>query len=325
MHKRNTLLRLLAAAATLACAGPALAQATPGWPNGPVRLITPTPVGVGADAFARLYADRLAKLLSAPVVVENRPGASSTLATDAVAKSPANGQVFLFSTSLPITTVPHLMAKLPYNPEKDLVPVAALFRGGSFIVASPSFSGKSLKDLVSIAKAKPGSINYATYGLASTANLGMELLQDAAGIEMVQIAYKQSAMPDLMGGQLDVGWEPASSALPNVRSGKLRALAYTGDKRSPTLPDVPTLSEIYPGLELFTTIAVWAPAGTPAPVLERMRKAFEAASKDPQVVSALHETGNEVLSITPAQMQANLARESQSMERLIKAKKIAIN
>lgn len=325
MHKRNTLLRLLAAAATLVCAGPALAQATPGWPNGPVRLITPTPVGVGADAFARLYADRLAKLLSAPVVVENRPGASSTLATDAVAKSPANGQVFLFSTSLPITTVPHLMAKLPYNPEKDLVPVAALFRGGSFIVASPSFSGKSLKDLVSIAKAKPGSINYATYGPASTANLGMELLQDAAGIEMVQIAYKQSAMPDLMGGQLDVGWEPASSALPNVRSGKLRALAYTGDKRSPTLPDVPTLSEIYPGLELFTTIAVWAPAGTPAPVLERMRKAFEAASKDPQVVSALHETGNEVLSITPAQMQANLARESQSMERLIKAKKIAIN
>lgn len=325
MHKRNTVLRLLAAAAALACAGPALAQATPGWPNGPVRLITPTPVGVGADAFARLYADRLAKLLSAPVVVENRPGASSTLATDAVAKSPANGQVFLFSTSLPITTVPHLMAKLPYNPEKDLVPVAALFRGGSFIVASPSFGGKSLKDLVSIAKAKPGSINYATYGPASTANLGMELLQDAAGIEMVQIAYKQSAMPDLMGGQLDVGWEPASSALPNVRSGKLRALAYTGDKRSPTLPDVPTLSEIYPGLELFTTIAVWAPAGTPAPVLERMRKAFEAASKDPQVVSALHETGNEVLSITPAQMQANLARESQSMERLIKAKKIAIN
>ncbi|MBB6559760.1 tripartite-type tricarboxylate transporter receptor subunit TctC [Acidovorax soli] len=325
MHKRNTLLRLLAAAATLACAGQVHAQATPGWPNGPVRLITPTPVGVGADAFARLYADRLAKLLSAPVVVENRPGASSTLATDAVAKSPANGQVFLFSTSLPITTVPHLMAKLPYNPEKDLVPVAALFRGGSFIVASPAFSGKSLKDLVSIAKAKPGSINYATYGPASTANLGMELLQDAAGIEMVQIAYKQSAMPDLMGGQLDVGWEPASSALPNVRSGKLRALAYTGDKRSPTLPDVPALSEIYPGLELFTTIAVWAPAGTPAPVLERMRKAFEAASKDPQVVSALHETGNEVLSITPAQMQANLARESQSMERLIKAKKIAIN
>lgn len=324
MHKRNLLLGALAATA-LACTGQAHAQSTPGWPSGPVRLITPTPVGVGADAFARLYADRLSKLLSAAVVVENRPGASSTLAADAVAKSSPNGQTFLFSTSLPVTTVPHLMAKLPYNPDKDLVPVAALFRGGSFIVASQAFTGKSLKDLVAIAKAKPGSINYATYGPASTANLGMELLQDAAGIEMVQIAYKQSAMPDLMSGQLDVGWEPASSALPNIRAGKLRALAYTGDKRSPALPDVPTLSELYPGLELFTTIAVWAPAGTPAPVLERLRKAFEAASRDAQVMTALQETGNEVLQITPAQMQANLVRESQSMERLIKAKKIAIN
>lgn len=325
MHKRHTLLRVLATAAVLACAGPGYAQSAPDWPNGPIRLVTPTPVGVGSDAFARLYADRLSKLLSAAVVVENRPGASSTLGTDAVAKATPNGQTFLFSTSLPITTVPHLMAKLPYNAEKDLVPVAALFRGGSFVVASQSFAGKSLREMVAIAKQKPGSLNYATYGPASTANLGMELLQDAAGIGMVQIAYKQSAMPDLMSGQLDVGWEPASSALPNIRSGKLRALAYTGDKRSPTQPDVPTLSELYPGLELFTWIGIWAPAGTPAPVIERMRKALETASKDPLIVSALQETGNEVLSLTPAQMQANIARESQSMERLIKAKKIVIN
>ncbi|CAN7143659.1 tripartite tricarboxylate transporter substrate binding protein [Acidovorax sp. LjRoot118] len=324
MHKRNALLGIVAAAA-LACTGQAHAQSTPDWPTGPVRLVTPTPVGVGSDAFARLYADRLSKLLSAAVVVENRPGASSTLGTDAVAKAAPNGQTFLFSTSLPITTVPHLMAKLPYNAEKDLVPVAALFRGGSFVVASQSFTGKSLRDLVAIARQKPGSLNYATYGPASTANLGMELLQDAAGIDMVQIAYKQSAMPDLMSGQLDVGWEPASSALPNIRSGKLRALAYTGDKRSATQPDVPTLSELYPGLELFTWIGIWAPAGTPPGVIERMRKALEAASKDPQIVNALHETGNEVLTLTPAQMQANIARESQSMERLIKAKKIVIN
>ncbi len=324
MHKRNALLGIVSAAA-LACTGQAHAQSTPDWPNGPVRLVTPTPVGVGSDAFARLYADRLSKLLSAAVVVENRPGASSTLGTDAVAKAAPNGQTFLFSTSLPITTVPHLMAKLPYHPEKDLVPVAALFRGGSFVVASQSFTGKSLRDLVAIAKQKPGSLNYATYGPASTANLGMELLQDAAGIDMVQIAYKQSAMPDLMSGQLDVGWEPASSALPNIRSGKLRALAYTGDKRSTTQPDVPTLSELYPGLELFTWIGIWAPTGTSPAVIERMRKALETASKDPQIVSALHETGNEVLNLTPAQMQANIARESQSMERLIKAKKIVIN
>jgi len=162
------------------------------WPNAPIKIITPTPAGVGTDIFARIYASNLARVLNTTAYVENRPGASSTIATTAVAKAAPNGLTLLLSISLPLTTAPALFSRLPYDAGKDFAPVAQLYRGGSFLIANNSFTGSSLADLVLAAKRKPNSINYASYGPGSTAHLGFELIQDATGIELVHVPYKTS-------------------------------------------------------------------------------------------------------------------------------------
>ena len=321
--QRRTTFGLLGAGLGALLGWPARAQQP--YPTGPIKIITPTPVGVGSDVFARLYGDRLGKLLKQPVFVDNRPGASGMLGTDAVAKSPANGYTLLFTTSLPFTTAPFLFAKVPYDAQKDLVPVVQLYRGGSFVLAGGAFPGKSIADLVALAKKEPNRISYASYGPGSTAHLGMELFQDAAGIQLIHIPYKQSAMTDLIGGQVAIGFEPPISALPNVRAGKVRALAYTGSQRSAALPDVPTLAESYPGLEIFTWVGVWAPAGTPEPIRRQLQAAFLAVGQDADVQKSLADAGLEAMRTSEAQMTSAIVRESEAMSRLIKAKNITVN
>jgi len=323
--KRRTLSLALALAGL--CAGllatPAAAQDA--WPGRTVRIVTPSPAGVGSDAFARLYADHLGKALGVTVIVENKPGAAGTLGTDVVAKAAPDGYTILLTTSLPMTVAPHLFPKLPYKPHSDFVPVAQLYRGGSFVIATPSFAGNSIKDLVHQAKLKPDFILYASYGAGGTAHLGMEQLQDAADIKLVHIPYKQSAMTDVSSGQVAIGFEPPVSALPNIKSGRVKALAYTGDKRSPVLPDVPTLSETYPGLEVFTWIGIWAPQGTPAPIVHKLHAAFTAATKLPEVQKAIADAGNEPMLTTTAQMQKTIDQETERLGKLIKAKNIKLN
>lgn len=317
--------RLCLAWMAAATASPgAFGQAPAPWAQTPIRIVTPSPVGVGSDAFARLYAEHLGKQLKASVIVENRPGASSTLGTDVVAKAPANGLTLLFSTSTPLTVAPHLLARVPYK-VGELQPVAALYRGGSFLVVGSAFKGQSLKDLVAQARARPGSVDYASYGPGSTAHLGVELFSDAAGIELNHIPYKQSAMPDLIGGQVTLGWEPPVSALPNIRSGKVRALAYSGDRRSAALPEVPALAETYPGLAVFTWVGVWVPAGTPEPLVKQLQTALQAVTHAPEVLKALAEAGVEPMTAGPAEMSTLVERESATMGRLIKAKNITLN
>ncbi|MES2183205.1 MAG: tripartite tricarboxylate transporter substrate binding protein [Pseudomonadota bacterium] len=320
--KRRVLPLALAAIAAQAAG---FAHAQDAWPNRAIKIVTPSPAGVGSDAFARLYADQLSKALGVGVIVENRPGAAGTLGTDYVSKSVPDGYTVLLTTSLPMTAVPHLFKKVPYSVASDFSPVAQLYRGGSFLVASPSFQGTTIKDLLSRAKQKPGQVSYASYGTGSTAHLGMELLQDAAGVELLHIPYKQNAMIDVSGGQVDVGFEPPVSALPNIKAGRLKALAYTGDKRSPALPDVPTLAELYPGLEVFTWVGVWAPRATPAPILARLRSAFTAATKTADMQKSIIDVGNDPMSTTPAQMQANIDQESVRYAKLIKAKNIRLD
>jgi tripartite-type tricarboxylate transporter receptor subunit TctC len=324
MRRRSISLALPVMASQVAGLGWTTAAAQDAWPSRIIRIITPSPAGVGADAFARLYAEQLGKALGVTVIVENKPGAAGTLGTDAAAKAAPDGYTLLLTTSLPMTVVPHLFAKLPYS-VSDLVPVAQLYRGGSFVVASTSFGSNSIKDLVSLAKQKPDSIPYASYGAGGTAHLGMEQLQDAADIKLVHIPYKQSAMIDVSSGRITIGFEPPVSALPYIRSGRVKALAYTGDKRSPTLPDVPTLAETYPGLEVFTWIGVWAPRGTPEAIVRRLHAAINAATNVPDVQKAIADAGSEPMNTSPAQMQAMVDTESDRMGKLIKAKNITLN
>lgn len=325
MTKRQALRVMAFALAPWVGVAFAPAAADEAWPARTLRIVTPSPAGVGADAFARLYAEHLGKALGVAVIVENKPGAASTLGTDAVAKAAPDGYTVLLTTSLPMTVAPHLLPKMPYKPATDFVPVAQLYRGGSFIVATSSFAGSSLPEVVAQAKQKPDAIPYASYGPGSTAHLGMEQLQDAAGIRLVHIPYKQSAMPDVMGGQVVLGFEPPVSAIPNIKTGRVKAIAYTGEKRSTALPDVPTVAETYPGFEVFTWVGVWAPKGTPAPVLRRLEAAFNAATKLPELQKAIADAGNEPMSTTPAQMQANVDQESDRMAKLIKAKNLQLN
>ncbi|WP_395349088.1 Bug family tripartite tricarboxylate transporter substrate binding protein [Variovorax sp. UC122_21] len=312
-----------ALALTLAGAG---AQAQSGaWPQRPIRIITPTPAGVGSDVFARAYAERLGQMLKTPVVVENRPGALAAIGTDAVAKAAPDGYTILFSTSNPFTMTPFLLSKLPYNPQTDLVPVTQALKGGSFIVANPSVPAKNLVELVALAKKEPGRVSFASYGSGSTAHLGFELLQDAAGIELLHVPYKQSAMPDVIAGQVMLGFEPPISALPNIRAGRIKPIAYTGSQRSAALPDVPTLAERYPGLEVFTWLGFWLPAKTPPEIVDRFNREIRAATQSPELQRLIAEAGLEPMGTTPEETRAIVRREAEAMGKLIKAKNIRID
>ena len=280
---------------------------------------------MGSDVFARAYAERLGQMLKTPVVVENRPGALAAIGTDAVAKAAPDGYTILFSTSNPFTMTPFLLSKLPYNPQTDLVPVTQALKGGSFIVANPSVPAKNLVELVALAKKDPGRVSFASYGSGSTAHLGFELLQDAAGIELLHVPYKQSAMPDVIAGQVMLGFEPPISALPNIRAGRIKPIAYTGSQRSAALPDVPTLAERYPGLEVFTWLGFWLPAKTPPEIVDRFNREIRAATQSPEMQRLIAEAGLEPMGTTPEETRAIVRREAEAMGKLIKAKNIRID
>lgn len=314
----------LAFFAVLAATSSAIAQKDP-WPSRPIKIMTPTPAGVGSDAFARMYADKLSKVLKVPVIVENKPGALGTLGTDAVAKAAPDGYTILFSIANPFTMAPFLLSRLPYNPDKDFIAISQVYKGGSFIVANKDVPVRSLRDLVIMAKRNPGKISFASYGPGSTAHVGFELFQDAAGVEMLHIPYKQGAMTDVIGGQVMLGWEPPVSALPHVKAGRIKAIAYTGSKRSPVLPDVPTLAESYPGLEVFSWAGFWVPAGTSPAIVQRLYTAILGVTKSPEMRKYIEDAGNEPIGATPAETAAIVKREAQVMGTMIKAKHIRLD
>ncbi len=294
------------------------------WPSRPIKIVTPTPVGVGSYIFARAYADRLSRALNTPVIVENRPGALSAIGADAVAKAAPDGYTILFSTSNPFTMTPFLLAKTPYDPS-ELTPITQALKGGSFIVANPSVPAANIPQLVALARKEPGKVSFASYGSGSTSHLGFELLQEAAGIQLLHVPYKQSAAPDLIAGQVMLGMEPPISALPNIKAGRLKALAYTGTKRSPALPDVPTVSESYPGVEVLTWLGFFAPAKPPPAIIERLHKEIVAITHAPDMARLMSDSGLDPIGTTPQETAEIINREAQAMRRLIKSKNIHID
>ena len=193
------------------------------------------------------------------------------------------------------------------------------------MVANKDSAVKSMRELVVQAKAQPGKLSYASYGPGSTAHIGFELLQDAAGIELLHVPYKQSAMTDVIGGQVALGWEPPVSALPNIKAGRLQPIAYSGSKRSKVLPDVPALGEVFPGLELFSWVGFWVPAATPAAVIQRLNAVVVAITRSPDMVRYIEDAGNETLGTSAEEAAANIRSEAQAMGRLIKAKNIKLD
>ncbi len=255
------------------------------YPSKSVRLEVGAPAGGGTDIVARMLGDKLGESLKQPFVVENRPGASNTIAADFTAKSAPDGYTLLVATTTGQAIAPHLM-KLGFDTLKDLTPVALVMVVPNVLVVGPSVTARDVRELVLQMKAKPDAFNYASSGAGSTQHLAGEAFKKLAGVSMAHIPYKGSsqAHADLLGGQAQLMFDTTSSAIGQIKGGKLRALAVTSPRRSPELPDVPTLAEAgFPGLEMTTWYGVFAPAGTPKDVVAKLHAEIQSTLKLPEV------------------------------------------
>src|SRR5262245_9908575 len=274
---------------TVAIADTALAQAGRG-PDKPIRMIVPLPAGAAVDIVARLVGARLSDRLGQPIVMENRPGASGSIASDIVAKAAPDGYTLGMATTTTHVTTAILNTKLPYDPVKDFGPFALIGLVPYVLTVTPNLPAKNLKELIALAKAKPKTLSYSSVGLASQAHLATEMLSTMAGIELNHVPYRASgpAVLDLSEGRIDITFGVLGTSLPLIREGKIRALAVATEKRSEQLPDVPTIVESgLPGFEASLWFAVVAPAALPAPIVERLNREINTIVSEPDVTKAL--------------------------------------
>jgi len=312
--------KLLSAAVLAAFSGLAALPVLPvkaadAWPSKPIKLVVPFPPGGGTDLVARAIGQKLATRLGQPVVVDNKPGASTIIGTDAVAKADADGYTLLISGSTSYSVNAALRAKLPYDPLKDLAPVAMVARAPLVLVVPANSPFHNLADLSAAARAKPGSLNYSTFGSGSAPHLAGALFGLAAGVKLQDVPYKGSsqALTALISGEIQFGIDTVATAAPQIRSGRLRALAIVGSVRSSVLPDVPTVIEQkLPEAVFDAWYAVAAPARTPALVLQRLTKEIAAVMADPEMQTQLRIQAMEPLAGGPEmlrnQMETEIAR-----------------
>jgi tripartite-type tricarboxylate transporter receptor subunit TctC len=273
---------LLCAVAFAAAAAPD-AAAQSAYPARSVRIVVAYPPGGGIDVMARQLAERLAPQWGQPVVVENRPGGSTIPATELVAKSPADGHTILLTTDSTFSINPHLFAKLPYS-ERDFVAVTQLIVLQQLLLAHPSVPARSVAELVALAKTKPATLNYGSYGSGSQPHLAAETLKSRAGIDLVHIPYKglSFSVPAAIAGEVELTFSGIASSRAHVQAGRLRALAIGGTKRSPLMPDVPTFAEQgYPEVETHAWFGLFVPAGTPRAGVERIQRDVAAILNEP--------------------------------------------
>lgn len=317
-------LRLLAAIAALALplAHPAaFAQAAEAaWPTKPMTLVVPFPPGGASDVTGRLLAQRLTESLGVPVVIENKAGAATAIGATHVARAPKDGYTLLLSSGSTFTVTPNLNDKLPYRLE-DFEPVAPVATVPFAFVVKKDFPAATLPEFVAYAKANPGRINNATNGQGSMVHLLGELVASGLDVKLTQVHYKGAApaMMDMIGGVVDSNVEALTNVVPNVAAGQYRALAVLSAERMPLLPDTPTFRELgYPSVVGETWYGVFAPAGTPAPVVQRLSTALRAITTSPSYVEAMRKVGNEAKSGTPAELLRTTREQSRLWAGLIK-------
>lgn len=312
---RRHSLRLLFALAA-ACSLPAAAQT---FPSQPITIILPYSPGGAVDAMARLLATKLGERLRVPVVVKNVAGASGAIGMAEVARAAGDGYTLLYAPST-IAILPAFYHKLSFDPAKDLVPVSQFLEGTLLVAANPGTGIGSLQELISRAKAKPGKLNFGSSGVADTLQLGIEMLKVDTGTDMVAVPYKGQGpmLVALLAGEVDVAVVSVQLSLPYIRNGKLRALAVTSPKRSPALPDVPTVSETVPGYELASWHGVFAPASTPRDLVQRLQREIEEISKDPAVRKTVEDAGNAVLGSTSEAFRKKFEAEIVKYKNVVK-------
>jgi tripartite-type tricarboxylate transporter receptor subunit TctC len=296
------------------------------WPAKPVRLVVSYPPGGTVDAVARIVAPKLSAKLGQPVVIDNRGGAGGAIGGDLVAKSSPDGYTVLLDASNHAQNP--ALRKMPFDTLRELAPVSLLVKVPNVLVVNPSAPMKNVADLIAQAKAKPGGINYASSGNGSAQHLAGELFASMAGVQMTHVAYKGGgpALTDVMSGHVPVFFASMASSLPFIQSGKLRALAVTGKAHAPALPQLPTVAQAgLPGYEVYEWNAVFVPAGTPAPVVERLSKELAATLKDPEVRGRLEALGAEVIGSSPAELDGFRRAEITKWTKLAKDNKIQMD
>ncbi len=290
------------------------------YPVKPIKLIIPATTGT-SDVVARALAPRLSNALGQSVVVEQMPGAGTNIGNNFVAKSAPDGYTLLIN-GLPLVTNLALYSQLPYNPMTDLVPVIGLAEVNNVVTVHPSLGVQTLKELVQLAKSKPGQLNYGSPGAGSSGHLSAEMLGLKTGALMVHLPYKgnSQATMDLLRGELQVGFMNLPMALPQVKAGKLKALAVTGAKRSKLLPDVPTVAEALgmPDFELTAWFVIMAPSKTPLPVINLLNKEIDKILKDPDFIEKIHNAGAEVIGGSAASFESRMKKDAARLSELIK-------
>jgi tripartite-type tricarboxylate transporter receptor subunit TctC len=317
------LIRLLLVLALAAAADFAAAQASPqSWPTRPLRLVAPYAAGGPIDISARLLAAKLQESLGQPVVVENRPGAGGNIGVDLIAKGPADGYSLVMSAIATLAINPSLYPSLPYDPLKDLRHVTLLVQVPNVLIVGNDVPAKSVKELVALAKARPGKLDFGSGSTGSTGHLAGEMFKMLTGTYMVHIPYKGSApaLADMMAGRIDLMFDNLASALPSIRSEKVRALAVTTPKRSGFLPGLPTLDESgLKGFDMTTWWGVSVAAKTPQPVVERLSAEILKAMDSPDMKERLRNMGSEPPAIrTPEQFAAFVAAELKTYTELVR-------
>ena len=304
----------------------ATAQDTSNYPDKPVRIIVPFPPGGAADTFARMAGQKLTEAWGnkQQVLIENRPGAGGIIGTEATAKAAPDGYTFLMVT-IGHAVNPYMYTKLPYDTRAELVPVAVVANVPSLVVVGPNFAGKTLRDLLATAKARANEIQFASSGIGTTSHVGAALMESMAGVDMLHVPYKGAApaLQDVMGGRVPMSVDIISSSIQLVKSGKLRALAVTSAKRSPQLPEVPTVAEAgVPGYEFVAWYMLVAPAKTPQAIIDRVNADLRRIATLPDFRQKIEDIGGEVVSMTQKQTIDYLNGEFTRWAKVVKERNI---
>jgi tripartite-type tricarboxylate transporter receptor subunit TctC len=312
----KTSIRLTAALLLAACVLGAAAQ---DYPNRPLRLVVPFAPGGGADIVARAVAAPLARRLGQPVVVDNKPGGGATLGADIVAKAPADGYTLLYTTPGPQMANPFLMAKLPYDPARDLVPVSEVAIVPNVLVVNKNLPVHNLKEFIAYAKAHPGKINFASAGQGASSHLAGELFKQSAGVFIVHIPYRGTgpALTDLLSGQVQMAIDSIAVYKPHIESGALRALGVATSKRSPLLSDVPAIAEQLKGFEAAPVNYISVPARTPQAVIDRLNREINAVLQSTELKEQLAAAGVLPQGSTPAAMAELIRTEAAKWKKVI--------
>jgi tripartite-type tricarboxylate transporter receptor subunit TctC len=301
---------VLSLAASAACAE--------GFPSKAITIISPFAPGGAVDAMARLLAARLTASLQVPVVVKNVGGASGAIGMAEVARAQPDGYTLLYTPNT-IAILPVLYSKLSFSPERDLVPVSQFISSALVIAANPKMKVHTLADLITLAKAEPGRINFGSSGVADPLQLGMEMVKLSAGVDMTPVPYKgQGPMTlALLSGEVDVAIVSLQASLASIRSGKLRALAVTDSKRSSALPDIPPVAATLPGYELTSWHGLFAPAHTPRDVVEKLQQAVMDAAHHPDVKRVIEDAGNEAVGSTSEAFRAKFSSDVEKFRKIV--------